>query len=369
MASDVRRSATGDQDGGDGPLIDLYGRLSYAADGSEINVDEQVSLGSVDIVRRGGRLGKVFRDDSKSAWNPDVVREDWDRLMGRLEAGDSDGVWVLDLTRFSRKVMEGERLVEAARSGRLVWSASGEYDLNTAEGRKVFRKEMVDAAGESDKISERVRRGKRRKASRGRNPHGGGRGFAMPGWEPAPPGWEVGDPRTPVAASVVEAERAVIRECYQRLLAGEAQIAPLAWDLNARGIRTVSGGLWTRNILRRTLVRPALAGLIEVRGEILGRARSGEPVVSEEDWRRLCAVLEARKRGRPAGRRHPLSGLMTCGRCGFRLFAFTRPDGKPYPIRTARRSGSTGAAGKRAIPGAAGTTSTRGRRSGSCGRR
>ena len=68
------------------------------------------------------------------------------------------------------------------------------------------------------------------------------------------------------------------RWCYRRLLAGEAQIAPLEWDLNAGGIRTVSGGLWTRNILRRSLVRPALAGLIEVRGEILGRARSGEPV-------------------------------------------------------------------------------------------
>jgi hypothetical protein len=81
-----------------------------------------------------------------------------------------------------------------------VWALAGEYDLTTADGRRHFREAMVAAAGESDKISERVKRGKLRRARRGPR-HGGGRGYAHPGIAPAPPGWEPGDPREPVPRS------------------------------------------------------------------------------------------------------------------------------------------------------------------------
>jgi len=32
----------------------------------------------------------VFKDNSLSAWNPNVVRKDVDRFMARLESGASD---------------------------------------------------------------------------------------------------------------------------------------------------------------------------------------------------------------------------------------------------------------------------------------
>jgi DNA invertase Pin-like site-specific DNA recombinase len=44
-----------------------------------------------------------------------------------------------DVTRFSRKILEGERLVEAAERGIKVWSMTGEYNLATAGGRRHFR--------------------------------------------------------------------------------------------------------------------------------------------------------------------------------------------------------------------------------------
>jgi hypothetical protein len=55
------------------------------------------------IERRGARVGESFKDNSLSAWNPRVVREDWNRMMARLESGESDGVWVYDVSRFTRK--------------------------------------------------------------------------------------------------------------------------------------------------------------------------------------------------------------------------------------------------------------------------
>jgi DNA invertase Pin-like site-specific DNA recombinase len=317
------------------PLIDLYARLSFAADGSTINVEEQIELGLADITRRRGQPGKIFKDNSTSAWDPKVVRQNWEELMRRLESGASDGVWVLDLTRFSRKIMEGERLVDVARQGRLVWSASGEYNLNTAEGRKVFRKEMVDAAGESDKISERVRRGQRRKARRGFR-FNGDRGFAMPRWEPRPDGWERGDPRTRVPDDVVAAERTVIQDCYRRLLAGTATVSAVASELNSRGIVTTTGYVWSRTSLAAMLVRPSLAGLIELNGEIIGTMKDIPPVVSREDWERMCALVAARRPGRPAGRAHVLSGLIRCEDCGSTLYGGVR-QGPPYPDGTPKR--------------------------------
>ncbi|GFJ91063.1 recombinase family protein [Phytohabitans rumicis] len=155
---------------GQQPEIDLYARISYAITGDLIKTDDQIEMGREDVEARGGRVGRVFRDDSLSAWKPNVVRKDWELMMHRLESGASAGVWVLDLTRFSRKVREGERLVEAAQSGARVWSAAGEYNLQTADGRRHFREAMVAAAGESDKISERVKRGKVRRARKGKTP-------------------------------------------------------------------------------------------------------------------------------------------------------------------------------------------------------
>src|SRR5277367_4938220 len=85
------RPAQGARGGGggdvstDGPLIDIYARLSFAADGSEINVNGQIAQGRADIERRGGQVGKIHRDNSKSGWNPKVARPEWNTLMNRLE--------------------------------------------------------------------------------------------------------------------------------------------------------------------------------------------------------------------------------------------------------------------------------------------
>ena len=149
-------------------MIDIYARLSYAADGSTIKVDDQIEMGREEIERRGGLVGQVFKDNSLSAWNPRVARPEWDEMMTRLESGAANGVMVYDVSRYTRKVMEGERLVEAANNGARVWSLSGEYNLTSADGRAQFRDAVKDAAKESDKISERVKRGNMRRVRKGK---------------------------------------------------------------------------------------------------------------------------------------------------------------------------------------------------------
>jgi DNA invertase Pin-like site-specific DNA recombinase len=309
--------------------LDVYARLSFAPGGDTINVDDQEEWCTEAVVKRGGVVGEVFKDNSLSAWDPKVVRPDWNRLMARLEAGESNGVMVLDLTRFSRKVMEGERLVELAARGVLVWSLSGTYDLTSADGRRHFREAMVAAAGESDKISERVKRGHLRGARRGRRP-GGRRGFGVPGWAPVGSDWEPGDFRDRVSDDAVQDEKDVIRECYRRLLAGE-HISSVVRDLIERGIRTLEGNVWRRNPLVRSLRRPVVAGLRKHNGEVIGVQKDVTPIVSREQWERLCALFDGRKRGRPPGRVHLLAGLVRCSRCGLPMVGMYRRALPPYP--------------------------------------
>src|SRR6266511_204551 len=187
------------------PVLDVYARLSRAYNGETIQVDDQVEVCLEELDERGADAGEVFKDNSLSAWKPNVVRKDWEALMGRLESGACAGVI--------------------------------EYDLATADGRRHSREAMVAAAGESDKISERVRRGKLRKARRGK-PSGGARGYAMPGWAATPAGWEPGDGRERVPVEQVAAEREGVREGYRRLLAGES-LGSVVADLTARGVVTV----------------------------------------------------------------------------------------------------------------------------------
>ena len=251
------------------PVIDVYARISRAVNGETIKTDYQVEVCSEELAERGARVGRVFTDPSLSAWQRDVVRPDWVKLMDRLESGQSDGVMFYDVTRFSRKIIEGERLVEAAERGMRVWSLTGEYDLATADGRRHFREDMVSAASESDKMSERIRHGKVRRARRGRLA-GGGRGYGMPGLAPKPDGWHPDDPREMVPGEQVAAERAVIAECCRRILGGEP-LPAVVRDLDRRGLRTVTGKRWTRNGLRQMLDRPALAGLLTHHGTVVGR--------------------------------------------------------------------------------------------------
>ena len=310
-------------------VIDVYARLSRAANGETIQVDDQAEMGQEAIEDRGAVLGEIFKDNSKSAWNPLVVRPEWELLMGRLESGESDGVWVYDLTRFSRKILEGERLLELAAQGTRILAHSGEYNLSTADGRAQFREAMVAAVRESDKISERSARGHLRRARRGRS-HGGVRGYGLHGWLPAPEGWEPGDLRDRASDEQVNFERTVIRDCYDTLFASENTLAGLARDLNSRAIRTSIGGTWSRVTLRQMLSRATVAGIMEHRGEMLGKLVGVEPIVSEEELLRMRALFESRKRGRPPMMgKYLLTGLLICTDCNLTMNGSERTM-KPY---------------------------------------
>lgn len=299
-------------------ILDVYARVSRLGDDRQRSTDGQVIDSSARVTGRGAQVGEVHIDSGRSAWNPRVHRPGWDSLMERLESGATGGVVVFDLARFSRRPIEGERLIAAAERGLLVLDSEDEYDLTSANGKKAFRDQMAGAAYESDRLSTRVARGKRLKALRGE-----------PNSSPRPFGFEAD------AITIRQDEAAVLRGLVAQVLAGDTQ-QTMVEDLNRRGIRTSLGGPWTSGSLRAVLVRSRNAGLIEYLGEVVSRL-PGQPIIPEETHNRITALFAARRRGRPAGDLYLCSGLIRCATCKHVLAGRPRQNMKPYPDGGMRR--------------------------------
>lgn len=299
-------------------ILDIYARVSRLGDDRQRSTTGQVEDCEARVEERGAEVGEVHIDSGRSAWNPRVRRPDWERLMTRLETGATGGVVVFDMARFSRRPIEGERLILAAESGLVVLDSEGEYDLTTANGRKAFRDQLNAAAYESDRLSTRIKRGKRLKARRGESNH-----------THRPFGFELD------GVTVREEEAAVLREMVRRVLAGENQ-DHIVVDLNQRGVTTSTGGEWSRESLKQLLLRPRNAGRVDHLGEVVGEL-PGEPIIDADTWERLTALFAARRRGRPNSETYLCSGLVFCGNCGTALTGRPRKFLRPYPDGQVRR--------------------------------
>ena len=299
-------------------VLDIYARVSRLGDDRQRSTAGQVEDCTVRVEQRGATVGEVLIDSGRSAWNPRVKRKDWDQLMQRLESGVTDGVVVFDLARFSRRPIEGERLITAAERGLLVLDSEDEYDLTSASGKKAFRDQLNTAAYESDRLSTRVKRGKRLKARRGES-NASRRAF----------GWEQD-------GTIRESEATVLRDIATRVLAGESQEA-LIIELNGQGIRTATGGEWDQTRLRQILVRPRNAGLAVYQDEALGTLKGVEKILDLDVWERLCALYTSRRRGRPISERYLCSGIACCGICSHVLSGRPRGNRTPYPDGSRRR--------------------------------
>ncbi len=308
--------------------VDIYARVSELKRDQkrEPPTEGQVAVSRVRLAELSLPEGKVLVDLDRSAWDPNVKREAWDELMDRLECGVSGGVIVFDLERFSRQPKDGERMIELAASGLLVLDSESEYDLRTPNGKKAFRDAINAAAYYSDRLSTRTTRGKKLKAMSG-EPNGSSRPF----------GFETD------LVTIRQDEAGILGELTRRFLAGESQDA-LVDDLNARSIRTSQGKPWTQTSLRQFLTRERNCGRIihtdSATGvtSVVGRL-PGKPIITEEDFDRVCAIYAARRRERPISPVYLCSGIAVCELpdCGKPLHGRPMKHMKPYDDGSVRR--------------------------------
>lgn len=309
------------------PVLDSYGRLSRVPETGELEkIETQWADNRRVIERYDVDLGEEL-SDGLSAWKRKVKRPGWERLLERVQSGESDGVVVWHTDRLFRQPRDLERLIDLADKGFRVYSAHGHRDLSNPDDRFILRIEVAHAARSSDDASRRIKRRKATLRAKGVAYIGGPRRFGWPGkdraWKPGP-GQEESD-RPDVTDTQLAAEHAALRDGTDAHMSG-VSTDKIAADWNKRGLRTAAGLEWDGGSVKGALIRPTNAGLIEHDGKLVGRAE-GDPIVDPEKFERLRSKVAARRRGRQwgeVGARYIASGVLVCGVCDSKLYARTQ---------------------------------------------
>jgi site-specific DNA recombinase len=286
----------------------IYVRISQDREGREVGIKRQEEDCRALAERNGWEVVEVYSDNDASATSG-KRRKDWERLLKDLDAGTVNAVLAYSSSRMYRRLANLAPLLELAKTKGIQIStvASGEINLDTADGRMLANiLTSVDQA-EVEKMGERIARDKLQARDEGRY-HGGGR---------RPYGYRH-DPEN--GLTIDETQAAIVREAAQRVIAGET-VNRVAVDLNTRGVVTSGGLRWRPAHLRRLLISPFHAGIVAHDGSELG---PGEwpAILTTDEHRILVARLAGKSETgeRLGARKNVLSGLVSCAKCGSRMY-------------------------------------------------
>jgi DNA invertase Pin-like site-specific DNA recombinase len=243
-------------------------------------------------------------DTSATSGKP---RRDYERMLADVRDGRIGAVVAWDLDRLHRRPIELEAFMALADEKRLALATvSGDVDLSTAQGRLTARLKGSVAAHEGEHRRARQLRATRQLAERG-----------VPNWTRA--FGYLADTRQPDPATAPLVERA-----YAAILAG-GSLGDVARMWNDAGAFTVGGHSWRAAEVSKFLRKPRNAGLRTYgvrygrvdRDSVVGKG-NWPPLVDEDTFWSAQAVLDApgRAPGRKSVRRHLLTGMLGCGRCG-----------------------------------------------------
>jgi DNA invertase Pin-like site-specific DNA recombinase len=267
----------------------------------------------------GWPVGDVYVDNDVSAYSG-KPRPAWQQLLAHVESGTVDAVLSWHVDRLTRSPRELEDVIDLAdRRGLALATVTGDIDLQSPTGRMVARLLGASARYESEHKGERQRRQIQQAAEAGHQVVGGRR----------PYGYALKRGTGRITATVDPIEGPIVVECARRVLAGES-IASVTRDLNQRGVLTSAGNSWNRITLRRMLCSASISGRREhiptdsyegVRplvGEIVSTESDWPGIISVEDSDRLRALLTRPDQRLTTGgaRKHLLSGILHCARCG-----------------------------------------------------
>lgn len=292
-----------------------YRRISQDREGRELGIQRQTE----DLDELATRRDLAFVDDyhdndTGASSKSSKPRPDYERLLQDARAGHFEVICAYTTGRLTRRPREFEDLIDLAvdHGIEFMYIRSPEFDLKTAQGRRIARMLAAQDAGEAEEMAERVARAARQRAEMGHN-HGGRRPYGY--------GVEIGaDPATgkPIIDPyrVVRAEAAEIKRAARQILAG-SPLGKVAREMNSRGVTTVRGRKWAPGTLRALLLSPRLAGLSTYKGKVVGPAK-WPAILTEAQHQSLAALLSDPARRVSTGNRaaYLLSGIGVCGICG-----------------------------------------------------
>lgn len=286
----------------------IYVRISSDHTGEGLGVQRQEEACRELAERLGWSVSEVYTDNDISAYSG-KPRPEYMRLLAGMEAGTVTRVVAWHTDRLHRSPVELERFAHVAIASNVLTHTvqAGPLDLSTPSGLMVARILGATARYESDNKAARLRAKHAQLRQTGRMV--GQRTF----------GWRL-DEQGRLTGELDPVESALARDAASRVLAGASPYR-IAEEWNEAGHRTTRGGLWTHGNLRTLLRNPKIAGLRAHKGEVVTDADGHpvlgqwEPIVTVEEWQRLCVLFNTKRNGRSGAVRHLLGGLLSC-ECG-----------------------------------------------------
>lgn len=303
--------------------VAIYVRQSQDKSGNEAAVSRQESACRKLVDAKGWVDPVIYVDNDRSATNG-KARPSFERLIRDIEAGSVSAVVVWHLDRLTRSMRDLTRVIEAGKAHKVnIASVHGDsVNLSDPSGVAVAQILTSIAQMEVAHKSNRQREANQQRAN-------AGKAF----WTRRPFGYD----RVNGKVVVVAAEADAIRSAAAAILAGTKTLAQIARDWNAAGLLTTdvrrdrdtnaitkAGGQWGVTQVRRVLLNPRNAGKRLYNGEEMEQAGEWEPIVTPELLEQLeSTLMDPRRRTAPddLNAKHLLSGILTCGKCGRKMFA------------------------------------------------
>jgi DNA invertase Pin-like site-specific DNA recombinase len=286
----------------------IYLRISEDRSADQLGVTRQREDCTGLCVEKGWEPVE-YVDNDVSATNG-KPRPAYERMLADIRDGRIGAVVAWDLDRLHRRPIELEYFMALADEKHLALATvSGDVDLSTAQGRLIARLKGSVAAHEIEHKKVRQLRATRQAAERG-----------VPNWRQAF-GYVV------TASGGFELDPAVaplVAQAYAAIIAG-GSLGDVCRLWNGAGALTRTGNPWRQAEVSKFLRKPRNAGLrtyrardaATLRDAVVGKG-NWPPLVDEDTFWSAISVLDApgRAPGRKSVRRHLLTGLLGCGRCG-----------------------------------------------------
>ncbi len=291
----------------------VYLRISEDKLGDELGVTRQRADCCRLAERRDWQVVRVYVDNDVSATNGSP-RPEWEAMMKDIEAGLIDVVigWTIDRTLRSGR--DRLRMLESGKTHGITIALvrGSDMDLGTPSGRLAADILGAVALAEVEMKADRQKRAGKQRAEAG-----------LP-WGPRRPfGYEQG------GMVLHPVESSLLKQAYTDVLSG-ASLRGIASAWNTAGVTTSQGKQWRAEQLGPVLLNPRNGGLRAYDGDIIGKA-AWPGIVDEVTWRATHVLLTNtdRRVGEVRARKHLLTGLVVCGKCG-------RPMGSGMATSTGR---------------------------------
>jgi site-specific DNA recombinase len=294
----------------------IYGRQSR---GRQKSITDQIDDCTRDAEEQGWTVTGADQDGISASRFASHTRDAWPRVLAAIDAAAIDVLVLWESSRGDRDAEQWLGLLRRCRDrGVRIRITSHERTYNPAVPAdwKALANDGIDSQTESERLSQRVRRGVAAAARKGRPPQG-----------PVPYGYRrTYDPHTgelsgqepdPVTAPIA-------REIIMRAARSES-LSAIVQSLNDRGIPAPYGGIWRRQRVRAIALNVAYIGLRKHtpgERETIIYPAGWQPLVDEATFYAATRILSDPARaiayGRPVGATRPgkqvhlLAYLATC---------------------------------------------------------